>query len=105
MGRRDRGIDVARVTAPVTLVAYPARSHTAGTVPPGGGPVPISVGPPGRTIWSNQLSKAAWRVAPWCLLSDRGRAPPGGDVVARPSSSPDICSVLALVRSSSHNRC
>ena len=49
----------------------------------------ISVGPPGRTIWCPiNGPKAAWRVAPWCLLSDRGRGPPGGDVVAPPILAP-----------------
>ena len=112
----------AAVPANVTLVVCLARSHTAGTVtvPPGGGPVPISVGPPGRTIWcpincrkrpGGSLRGACYRVVvvvpPAATWSRRPSSPPlgggcGDSRRSRPRPSPDICPELALVRSSSY---
>jgi len=82
---------------------------------PCGGPVPISVGPPGRTIWcpincrkrpGGSLRGACYRVVvvvpPAATWSRRPSSPPlgggcGDSPRSRPRPSPDICPVLALV--------
>jgi len=57
----------------------------------GGGPVPISVGPPGRIrLVQPDVPWAAWRVAPWSVPSELGRGPPAATWSRRPVFAPSV---------------